>query len=107
MVPECCLFPVGAAAMFVYGWTHAGASEPEYGATTVRRIQDVTTTNAPALGSKPAGAGPYGALDMSGNTREWTADQPFGEGTRRPSEATTVGAISALVNFCCELGRVL
>jgi formylglycine-generating enzyme required for sulfatase activity len=31
------------------------------------------------VGSYPAGASPYGALDMTGNAREWTASSPPGD----------------------------
>jgi eukaryotic-like serine/threonine-protein kinase len=52
-------------------------------------FDDGYATTAP-VGSYPAGAGPYGALDMAGNVWEWTAERyDAGYYDRSPSENPT------------------
>jgi len=40
----------------------------------VNTFDDVNPNEVEAVGSHPAGASPYGVLDMSGNVNEWVAD---------------------------------
>ena len=51
----------------VYPW---GKKLPSGGLLNFSSIRNDTTE----VGSYPAGASPYGALDMAGNVQEWTAD---------------------------------
>jgi formylglycine-generating enzyme required for sulfatase activity len=51
-----------------YPW---GDSAPDCGKANFRGCFGVTT----AVGSHPAGASPYGALDMAGNVFEWVSDR--------------------------------
>jgi formylglycine-generating enzyme required for sulfatase activity len=45
------------------------------------------TNNTADVGSRPAGAGPYGHLDLAGNVWEWVADHYDPYAYRRPSAA--------------------
>jgi formylglycine-generating enzyme required for sulfatase activity len=50
------------------------------------------------VGSYPAGASPYGALDMAGNVEEWAADwnEAYSAGTQRNPGGPKSGIIRAL-----------
>ena len=68
------------------GWEKAarGTDGREYPwgdeeATCERANYDGCVGRTWAVGSKPAGASPYGALDMAGNVQEWVADR-YGAG---------------------------
>jgi formylglycine-generating enzyme required for sulfatase activity len=58
--------------MRVYPW---GDDTPDAGLANFR----FETGSTVIVGSYPAGASPYGALDMAGNVEEWVADRYAGD----------------------------
>jgi serine/threonine-protein kinase len=63
----------------------AYASEDEWATAVDNWMQahDPIRKGPTAVGSCPAGASPYGALDMAGNVRQWCADGYDGEAYKR------------------------
>jgi formylglycine-generating enzyme required for sulfatase activity len=52
----------------IYPWGNEASS------CTLAHTSDCAASSTIAVGSKPAGASPYGALDMTGNVAEWVGD---------------------------------
>lgn len=65
------LYPWGDAAP---DHTRLNAAGREHGSTTPMYAGDDGFAQTAPVGSYPAGAGPYGHLDLAGNVWEWTAD---------------------------------
>ena len=56
-----------------------------------------------AVGSKPAGASPYGAMDMAGNVYEWVGDCWHDNYTSAPLDGS-VWSVNCLMNFKMDRG---
>lgn len=83
----------------IYPWGNDEASceFPSYAVMNGEKGYGCGARSTMPVGSKPNGASPYGALDMSGSVEEWTADW-FHISYDTPSGVPSVGASSVSRN---------
>jgi len=70
-----------------YPWGNETAT-CEYAVMNDGSGQGCGTEGTMAVGSKPAGASPYGALDMAGNAMEWVEDDYHPTYTEAPTDGS-------------------
>lgn len=66
---------------------------PSYGEKSPENLEDVKSYDPVRVGSFPAGASPYGCLDMAGNVDQWCLDWYQGSYTGLPDRNPTGAAL--------------